>query len=109
MPPFYTDFGRNIRVGRNVFINHACEFMDRGGIAQFGTANNLAGAETKAWPEVGGAVSLTATAASAREAATAAGGGGLTPVISFLQRLDQRVRSAAAVNCDQAAAPHPRP
>lgn len=33
LPPFYTDFGRNIRVGRNVFINHACEFMDRGGIA----------------------------------------------------------------------------
>jgi acetyltransferase-like isoleucine patch superfamily enzyme len=32
MQPFYTDFGRNIRVGRNVFINHACEFMDRGGI-----------------------------------------------------------------------------
>ena len=29
---FYTDFGKNIRVGRNVFINHACEFMDRGGI-----------------------------------------------------------------------------
>ena len=32
LPPFYADFGRNIRVGRNVFINHACEFMDRGGI-----------------------------------------------------------------------------
>lgn len=32
LPPFYTDFGKNIRVGRNVFINHACEFMDRGGI-----------------------------------------------------------------------------
>jgi acetyltransferase-like isoleucine patch superfamily enzyme len=32
LPPFYTDFGRNIGVGRNVFINHACEFMDRGGI-----------------------------------------------------------------------------
>ena len=32
LPPFYTDFGRNIRVGRDVFINHACEFMDRGGI-----------------------------------------------------------------------------
>jgi len=32
LPPFYTDFGRNIRVGRNVFINRACEFMDRGGI-----------------------------------------------------------------------------
>lgn len=32
LPPFYTDFGRNIRVGKNVFINHCCEFMDRGGI-----------------------------------------------------------------------------
>ena len=32
LPPFYTDFGKNIRVGRNVFINHGCEFMDRGGI-----------------------------------------------------------------------------
>ncbi|WP_438497093.1 sugar O-acetyltransferase [Paenibacillus sp. IHBB 3054] len=32
LPPFYTDFGRNIRVGKNVFINHACSFMDRGGI-----------------------------------------------------------------------------
>ena len=32
MQPFYTDFGKNIRVGRNVFVNHACEFMDRGGI-----------------------------------------------------------------------------
>lgn len=32
MPPFYTDFGRNITLGKNVFINHCCEFMDRGGI-----------------------------------------------------------------------------
>lgn len=32
MQPLYTDFGKNIRVGRNVFVNHACEFMDRGGI-----------------------------------------------------------------------------
>lgn len=32
LTPFYTDFGRNIRVGKNVFINHCCEFMDRGGI-----------------------------------------------------------------------------
>ncbi len=32
MPPFYTDFGRNIRVGKNVFINTCCTFMDRGGI-----------------------------------------------------------------------------
>lgn len=30
--PFYTDFGRNIRIGRNVFINFGCTFMDRGGI-----------------------------------------------------------------------------
>jgi acetyltransferase-like isoleucine patch superfamily enzyme len=33
LPPFYTDLGKNIRVGCNVFINHACEFMDRGGIS----------------------------------------------------------------------------
>jgi acetyltransferase-like isoleucine patch superfamily enzyme len=32
LPPFYTDFGRNIRVGKDVFVNHGCEFMDRGGI-----------------------------------------------------------------------------
>lgn len=32
IPPFYTDFGRNIKVGKSVFINHACTFMDRGGI-----------------------------------------------------------------------------
>ena len=31
-PPFYTDFGRNIKLGKNVFVNHACTFMDRGGI-----------------------------------------------------------------------------
>lgn len=30
--PFYTDFGKNIRVGKSVFVNHACTFMDRGGI-----------------------------------------------------------------------------
>lgn len=30
--PFYTDFGKNIRVGNNVFINFGCTFMDRGGI-----------------------------------------------------------------------------
>ena len=30
--PFYTDFGRNITVGKNVFINFCCTFMDRGGI-----------------------------------------------------------------------------
>ncbi len=31
-PPFYTDFGKNITVGRNVFINTGCSFQDRGGI-----------------------------------------------------------------------------
>lgn len=30
--PFYTDFGRNIVLGRDVFINTGCTFMDRGGI-----------------------------------------------------------------------------
>ena len=32
LAPFYTDFGRNIEVGRDVFINQNCTFMDRGGI-----------------------------------------------------------------------------
>lgn len=32
LPPFYTDFGKNIKIGKNVFVNHACTFMDRGGI-----------------------------------------------------------------------------
>ncbi|MDE5817278.1 MAG: sugar O-acetyltransferase, partial [Helicobacter sp.] len=32
IPPFYVDFGRNIRVGKNFFMNQACTFMDRGGI-----------------------------------------------------------------------------
>lgn len=31
-PPFYTDFGKNIHVGRNVFINSGCHFQDQGGI-----------------------------------------------------------------------------
>ena len=32
IPPFYTDFGHNIQIGCSVFVNHACTFMDRGGI-----------------------------------------------------------------------------
>jgi acetyltransferase-like isoleucine patch superfamily enzyme len=31
-PPFYVNFGRFITIGRNVFINHACSFLDIGGI-----------------------------------------------------------------------------
>ncbi|CCH00533.1 nodulation protein L [Fibrella aestuarina BUZ 2] len=31
-PPFHTNFGRHIRLGKNVFINHACSFLDIGGI-----------------------------------------------------------------------------
>ena len=31
-PPFYTNFGRSICLGKNVFINHACSFLDIGGI-----------------------------------------------------------------------------
>lgn len=30
--PFYTNFGRFIQIGKNVFINHACSFLDMGGI-----------------------------------------------------------------------------
>lgn len=31
-PPFYTDCGKNIHVGENVFINAGCKFQDQGGI-----------------------------------------------------------------------------
>lgn len=31
-PPFYTDFGRNIHFGQNVFVNDCCHFQDQGGI-----------------------------------------------------------------------------
>lgn len=31
-PPFYTDFGKNIKIGKGVFINSCCCFQDQGGI-----------------------------------------------------------------------------
>ncbi len=31
-PPFYTDFGKNIKIGKDVFINSGCHFQDQGGI-----------------------------------------------------------------------------
>ena len=31
-PPFYTDCGKNIKIGKNVFINAGCKFQDQGGI-----------------------------------------------------------------------------
>lgn len=31
-PPFYTDCGKNINIGKNVFINSGCRFQDQGGI-----------------------------------------------------------------------------
>jgi len=31
-PPFYTNYGKNIMLGKGVFINHACSFLDLGGI-----------------------------------------------------------------------------
>ena len=31
-PPFYTDCGKNITIGKNVFINACCRFQDQGGI-----------------------------------------------------------------------------
>jgi acetyltransferase-like isoleucine patch superfamily enzyme len=31
-PPFYTDCGKNITIGKDVFINSGCHFQDQGGI-----------------------------------------------------------------------------
>jgi len=39
IPPFYTDFGRNTSIGKNVMIQQCCTFFDRGGIT---IGNNVA-------------------------------------------------------------------
>ncbi|MEE6287822.1 DapH/DapD/GlmU-related protein [Georgenia sp. MJ173] len=31
-PPFYSDFGKNITLGKRVFINSGCRFQDQGGV-----------------------------------------------------------------------------
>lgn len=31
-PPFYTDCGKNLTFGKNVFLNSGCKFQDQGGI-----------------------------------------------------------------------------
>lgn len=31
-PPFYTDCGKNLHMGKHVFINSGCQFQDQGGI-----------------------------------------------------------------------------
>lgn len=31
-PPFHTNFGKFTKIGKNVFINHDCSFLDLGGI-----------------------------------------------------------------------------
>ena len=31
-PPFYSDFGKNIALGKRIFINSGCKFQDQGGV-----------------------------------------------------------------------------
>jgi acetyltransferase-like isoleucine patch superfamily enzyme len=31
-PPFYSDFGKNLAIGKRVFLNSGCKFQDQGGI-----------------------------------------------------------------------------
>ena len=31
-PPIYTDFGKNIKIGKDVFVNSGCCFQDQGGV-----------------------------------------------------------------------------
>ena len=31
-PPFFSDCGKNLHIGKNVFINSGCKFQDQGGI-----------------------------------------------------------------------------
>lgn len=32
IPPFHTEFGKNTKIGKHVFINSCCRFQDNGGI-----------------------------------------------------------------------------
>lgn len=32
LPPFYTDCGKNLHIGKRVFINEGCHFQDHGGV-----------------------------------------------------------------------------
>ena len=32
LPPFYADFGKNITLGKRVFLNSGCKFQDQGGV-----------------------------------------------------------------------------
>lgn len=43
-PPLYADFGKNITVGENVFINACCHFQDHGGVTIGDNAVVAAGA-----------------------------------------------------------------
>lgn len=45
LTPFNTDFGRNIKIGKGVFINKSCMFVDLGGITL--EDNVLVGPEVK--------------------------------------------------------------
>lgn len=31
-PPIYSDYGKNLHIGKNVFINMGCKFQNQGGI-----------------------------------------------------------------------------
>jgi acetyltransferase-like isoleucine patch superfamily enzyme len=31
-PPFFSDFGKNITLGKRIFINSGCKFQDQGGV-----------------------------------------------------------------------------
>ena len=55
-PPFYTDFGKNITVGKNVFINACCHFQDHGGVtlvARSGITWSLPPSTTASPPRTG--------------------------------------------------------
>lgn len=32
-PPFYTDCGKNLKIGKNVFFNSGCKIQDQGGVS----------------------------------------------------------------------------
>jgi acetyltransferase-like isoleucine patch superfamily enzyme len=73
--PFYTNFGRFIEIGKNVFINHVCSFLDMGGITIEDQRNSIVTRpitiKQKAW--IGAGATILPGVTVGRNAIVAAG------------------------------------
>ena len=85
-PPFYTDFGKNITIGKNVFINSGCHFQDEGGVWIGSNVTILPGVTIGEWASVAAGAVVTKDV----EPYTVAGG--------VLAKIIKRVETEAGQN-----------